>query len=43
MRKLVLILMGLIALSTFISAYNNPHAGRSGEIIKSSLEKEISR
>lgn len=43
MRKLVLILMGLIAVSTFISAYNYPHAAKAGEILKSSMEKDSSR
>ncbi|MFA6508124.1 MAG: hypothetical protein WCT14_18620 [Treponemataceae bacterium] len=43
MRKLVLLLMGLIAISTFISAYNNPYSENSGDLRKSSLEKGVSR
>ena len=43
MRKLVLTLMGLIAISTFISANNNPKTEKTTEILKSSIEKAPSR
>jgi uncharacterized membrane protein len=41
MRKLVLILMGLIAVSTFISAYNYPPA--PGDASKASMEQTRNR
>ena len=43
MRKLVLILMGLIAVSTFIRAYNDPHPIDADETFKAAIEKSSIR
>jgi len=37
MRKLVLILMGLIAVATFIRAYSDPSPGTGTDILKASI------
>lgn len=44
MRKLVLLLMGLIALSTFISANNNQRSENSADLLKAaSVEADVRR
>lgn len=43
MRKLVLILMGLIAVSTFIRAYNDPETQNRTGLLNSAIEVEGNR
>lgn len=40
MRKLVLILMAMIAVATFIRAYSNPVGLSSEEVMRSSIDAE---